>query len=499
MPEVVGVVFRVGGKTYTFESGGLELSRGDLVVIETSRGVEVGEVAESPHEISESSVNAPLKPVVRRATSQDLETIAANEVLRKTALENCRRLITKHGLDMKLVDAEVLFGGGKIVFSFYSEERVDFRALVVDLAKALRMRIELRQIGVRDEARILGGLGPCGRHLCCTLFQVDQEPVSIRMAKEQNLPLNPMKISGLCGRLMCCLKFEQDHYVAFRKEAPRRGTPVQTERGRGVVIGYEVPKESFTIKYEDGSIFDEPARECMPVDKLCCSEGHEGGRPCCGGDAGGIAARDSGKAASAGKTPATTSGISTGPGDDGPDVRPIAGAGDRSPDVAGGSADVPSAGGAVPRQEGAATARGDAGTGREGVAGAEGGEASRGEVAGGAAEDGPDREKPKSKKRRGRRRSSRSGRDQEGRPGEEGRPSSGADPSSGGDSMRGKEDGPKADSAQGTPHGSAEGEGDSSPGKKPRRRRRRPRTRPDGGGEGSGGGQGDAAGGGGSE
>ncbi len=259
MPNIVGVVFHKGGKVYDFDAGTLELVRGDQVVVETVRGTELGTVTVAPREAAEDETTASLKPVLRRATAQDLETVASHSALRTDALATCRKLIARHGLEMKLVDAEVMFGGGKVVFSFFAEERIDFRALVVDLAKALKMRIELRQIGVRDEARMFGGLGPCGRHLCCTLFQVDQEPVSIRMAKEQNLPLNPMKISGLCGRLMCCLKYEQEQYVSFRKEAPRRGTLVSCPQGEGVVAGYQVPKDSIVIKLEDGTFVEERA------------------------------------------------------------------------------------------------------------------------------------------------------------------------------------------------------------------------------------------------
>jgi cell fate regulator YaaT (PSP1 superfamily) len=270
VPSVVGVVFQNGGKIYHFDPGTLQLDHGDRVVVQTMRGTEIGEVVDPPKEISEQQLPAPLKRVVRLATDKDMETMAANEALRHEALSACKKLVAQHGLEMKVVDAEIAFGGGKVTFSFYSEERVDFRALVVDLARVLKMRIELRQIGVRDEARILGGLGPCGRHFCCTLFPVDQEPVSIRMAKEQNLPLNPMKISGLCGRLMCCLKYEQEQYVCFRKEAPRRGTVVQTPKGAGAVVGYQVPKNSLTVRLEDGGTCDVPITQCICPD----------GRPC---------------------------------------------------------------------------------------------------------------------------------------------------------------------------------------------------------------------------
>ena len=269
MADVVGVVFHKGGRVYYFDPTSIELIRGDQVVVQTMGGTEIGEVVDAPHDVGEGGLPAPLKRVMRKATPKDFEVLASNEALRLEAMRTCRRLIAEHGLDMKLVDAEIVFGGGKINYTFYSDERVDFRALVADLAKVLKVRIELRQIGAREEARVVGGLGPCGRHLCCTLWQGDQEPVSIRMAKEQHLPLNPMKISGLCGRLMCCLKYEQEQYVCFRKEAPSRGTQVQTEVGNGVVVGYQVPKDALTLRFEDGSYGD------VPIDGCSC-----GGAPC---------------------------------------------------------------------------------------------------------------------------------------------------------------------------------------------------------------------------
>jgi cell fate regulator YaaT (PSP1 superfamily) len=251
--DVVGVVFPNGTKTYYFDPAGLQLSRGDKVVVQTANGPEIGQVVEPPHTIDDAELPAPLKKVTRVATGKDLELQAASANVRREALAVCRQLIAAHGLDMKLVGAEVSFGGDKITFSFTAEERVDFRGLVADLAKTLKTRIELRQVGAREEARLVGGLGPCGRRLCCTLFPPSEEPVSIRMAKEQNLPLNPTKISGLCGRLMCCLKYEQEQYVQFRKEAPAKGTPVSTPTGEGVVAGYDFMKESILVKLEDGT------------------------------------------------------------------------------------------------------------------------------------------------------------------------------------------------------------------------------------------------------
>ncbi len=267
MADIVGVVFHSGAKVYYFDPAGLELSRGDRVVVQTSKGTEIGQVVDPPHVVDDSEIRAQLKRVTRVATGKDLEAQVADENMRKEAMATCRELIAGHGLDMKLVGADIGFGGEKITISFYSDERVDFRALVADLAKVLKMRVELRQVGAREEARMVGGLGPCGRNLCCTLFPGDDEPVSIRMAKEQNLPLNPMKISGLCGRLMCCLKYEQEQYVRFRKEAPPKGTSVSTPAGEGVIVGYNVPKDAITVRYEDGSYTDIRLSGCQ------CQEG----------------------------------------------------------------------------------------------------------------------------------------------------------------------------------------------------------------------------------
>ncbi len=267
MADIVGVVFHSGVKVYYFDPAGLELSRGDRVVVQTTKGTEIGQVVEPPHAADDSEIKAQLKKVTRIATGKDLQAQVADEQMRKEAMATCRELIAAHGLDMKLVGADIGFGGEKITISFYSDERVDFRALVADLAKTLKMRVELRQVGAREEARMVGGLGPCGRDLCCTMFPGDDEPVSIRMAKEQNLPLNPMKISGMCGRLMCCLKYEQEQYVRFRKEAPAKGTPVSTPIGEGVIVGYNVPKDAITVRFEDGSYTDIRLSGCQ------CQEG----------------------------------------------------------------------------------------------------------------------------------------------------------------------------------------------------------------------------------
>ncbi|HHY25898.1 MAG TPA: stage 0 sporulation family protein [Desulfitobacterium dehalogenans] len=212
MVEVVGVRFKRAGKIYYFSTGDLALNANDKVIVETARGVEYGECVLAPRQVAEEDVVMPLKPVIRKATTEDELIVQANRNKEKEAFDICLRKIGDHQLPMKLVDVEYTFDGNKIIFSFTAEGRVDFRELVKDLASIFRTRIELRQIGVRDEAKMLGGIGSCGRVLCCSSFLGDFEPVSIRMAKDQKLSLNPTKISGICGRLMCCLKYENGAY-----------------------------------------------------------------------------------------------------------------------------------------------------------------------------------------------------------------------------------------------------------------------------------------------
>lgn len=212
MAEVVGIRFKKAGKIYFFLPGRIELKNNDCVIVETARGMEFGKVVVPLREISEEEIVAPLKEVLRKANSEDEERFRTNENKEKEAFQICIAKIATHNLPMKLIEVEYTFDGNKIIFSFTAEGRVDFRELVKDLASVFRTRIELRQIGVRDEAKMLGGLGSCGRELCCASFLGDFEPVSIRMAKDQNLSLNPTKISGICGRLMCCLKYESNCY-----------------------------------------------------------------------------------------------------------------------------------------------------------------------------------------------------------------------------------------------------------------------------------------------
>jgi len=235
MIRIVGVRFKNGGKVYYFDPKGATYDKGDFVVVETARGNECGEVVIPDRDVSESSLTKPLKEVLRKATEADIKRAKENEAKKQQAMKTCQQRIDAHKLDMKLVDVEYAFDNSKILFYFTAEGRVDFRELVKDLASVFRMRIELRQIGVRDEAKMLGGLGICGRPFCCNQFLSDFQPVSIKMAKEQGLSLNPTKISGSCGRLMCCLKYEQDAYEHLIKTTPRQGAAVSTKEGRGVV------------------------------------------------------------------------------------------------------------------------------------------------------------------------------------------------------------------------------------------------------------------------
>ena len=236
MAEIVGVRFKNAGKVYYFSPGGYALEKGGTVVVETSRGIECGEVVIPNRQIGDDAVPASLKPVLRPASEDDLRRAKENTEKEKRAMRVCQEKIQAHKLDMKLVDVEYAFDGSKILFYFTSDGRVDFRSLVKDLASVFHTRIELRQIGVRDEAKMLGGLGICGRPFCCSQFLSDFQPVSIKMAKEQGLSLNPTKISGCCGRLMCCLKYEQEAYESLLRETPKQGALVTTKEGKGVVV-----------------------------------------------------------------------------------------------------------------------------------------------------------------------------------------------------------------------------------------------------------------------
>jgi cell fate regulator YaaT (PSP1 superfamily) len=259
MALVVGVSMRKGCKVGYYDPDRLSLRTGDEVIIPTPRGVEFGVVTSPPREIPDSGLRDELKKVVRRATDRDRQQRERNEIRRDRAFRKCQELIAKHQLPMKLIDIDYAFDGSSITFYFTAEGRVDFRALVRDLASALKTRIELRQIGVRDEAKMIGGLGPCGRPLCCAMFLDEFYPISIRMAKEQHLPLNPAKISGVCGRLMCCLRYEQDSYRRFMLWVPSVGEKVETERGTARVIAHDIMSEKITLELDDGEKFTLPA------------------------------------------------------------------------------------------------------------------------------------------------------------------------------------------------------------------------------------------------
>ncbi len=265
MPNVVNVRFRNRGKSYYFDPGELTVQTGDSLVVETSKGLELGECVEGCHEVPEEGVVQPLKSVVRIATEEDLRIAESNRRKEKSAFGLCEERIKAHGLDMKLVDVEYSFEGNKILFFFTSDGRVDFRELVKDLASLFHTRIELRQIGVRDGAKLLGGLGICGRPFCCSTFLEEFQPVSIRMAKTQNLSLNPTKISGTCGRLMCCLKYEQDAYEYLIKTMPKVDAPVDTPKGKGNVAEVNLLRRTVKVRLADSA---DTGLQSYPLDRL---------------------------------------------------------------------------------------------------------------------------------------------------------------------------------------------------------------------------------------
>lgn len=248
MVRVAGVKFKTAGKVYYFDPDNLEVTAGDNVIVETARGMEFGTVTMDITEIDESSIVSPLKKIVRIANEKDHKQHIENVKKKEKAIKLCQEKVDKHGLEMKLIDVEYTFDNSKVVFYFTADGRVDFRELVKDLASVFKMRIELRQIGVRDEAKMLGGIGSCGRALCCHSWLADFEPVSIKMAKVQNLSLNPTKISGICGRLMCCLKYENDIYMEFRKGMPEVGEKVKTPDGLGKVVDTNLLERSVKVR-----------------------------------------------------------------------------------------------------------------------------------------------------------------------------------------------------------------------------------------------------------
>ena len=275
MTEIISVRFKPGGKQYYFDPQGQTVQTGQGVILETARGLEYGECTRGNHMVEDTAVVQPLRTVVRVATDKDIETVQQNKEKEEKAFKVCQEKIVEHGLDMKLVDAEYSFEGNKVLFFFTSEGRVDFRALVKDLAASLHARIELRQIGVRDEAKMLGGLGICGKPFCCSQFLNEFQPVSIKMAKTQSLSLNPTKISGTCGRLMCCLKYEQDAYEDAVKRCPKQDSFVETPDGVGTVTNVNLLREQVKVAIEDSN--DPP--KTFSACEICVVRSGKGKRP----------------------------------------------------------------------------------------------------------------------------------------------------------------------------------------------------------------------------
>ncbi len=256
MVKVVGVRFKKAGKVYYFDPDQFNIEAGTNVIVETIRGIEFGEAVIPVREVPDDEIVAPLKKVMRVATEEDKNHAQENSVKEKEAFNTCLKKISDHKLDMKLIDVEYTFDNNKILFYFTADGRVDFRELVKDLAAIFKTRIELRQIGVRDESKMMGGIGVCGRVLCCSSYLGEFQPVSIKMAKEQGLSLNPTKISGTCGRLMCCLKYEQDAYEQIIKKAPKVGAIVETPDGQGVVVETFLIKETVKVRLDKGNEAD---------------------------------------------------------------------------------------------------------------------------------------------------------------------------------------------------------------------------------------------------
>ena len=266
MPDVISVRFRGRGKAYDFDPGSLTLHEGDQVVVETSKGSELGACVSEVHDLPENKVYSPLRPVLRLATPDDLSRAEQNRAREKSAFAICEERIAAHGLDMKLVDVEYSFEGNKALFFFTADGRVDFRELVKDLAATFHVRIELRQIGVRDSAKLLGGLGICGRPFCCSTFLEEFQPVSIKMAKTQSLSLNPTKISGTCGRLMCCLKYEQEAYEDLIRNMPKQDAQVDTPKGKGTVAEVNLLRRTVKVRLAEGP--DTVSLQSWNVDRL---------------------------------------------------------------------------------------------------------------------------------------------------------------------------------------------------------------------------------------
>ncbi|MDP3880170.1 MAG: stage 0 sporulation family protein [Dehalococcoidales bacterium] len=267
MAEIVGVRFKKTGKVYYFDPAGIDLAVNDYVVVETARGPEFGQVVIIPGQVLASEAEKPSKSVVRKANPEDIERARELEAKEREALAECAKLVSKFNLPMKLLSAEYSLDGKRLTFYFGAAERVDFRDLVRELANRLKVRVELRQTGPRDEAKLIGGCGRCGRQLCCAGFLSEFAPVSIRMAKDQGLPLNPMKISGCCGRLMCCLGYESDYYREMKGRLPKNGQMVATASGEAKVVGNNPLKETVMVELENQAIVELPLSEISVIDE----------------------------------------------------------------------------------------------------------------------------------------------------------------------------------------------------------------------------------------
>ena len=267
MVDIVGIRFKRAGKVYYFDPAGIDLEVNDRVIVKTARGLELGQVVIAPKQVPASEVTKELKPVVRKAEEEDIKRAQEFADKEKEALAECSKLIAKLNLPMKLLSAEYNLDGSRLTFFFSAEERVDFRRLVRELNNLFKTRVELRQIGPRDEAKLIGGLGRCGRHLCCASFLCDFDPVAIRMAKEQNLPLDPMKISGVCGRLMCCLGYESEQYRRMKEKMPRPAQRVSTPMGKGRVVGINPLKETVSVELESQATVELPLNDITIEEK----------------------------------------------------------------------------------------------------------------------------------------------------------------------------------------------------------------------------------------
>src|SRR5579864_1877266 len=270
---IAGIRFRPAGRIYYFDPQGASYTTGQYVIVETVRGVEAGRVVIAAKKIPRSDLSDPLKPVLHLATEDELRTMLSFKSKEKDALVRCAERVREHNLPMKLVEAEYTFDGSRLTFYFIAEERVDFRALVRDLAATFRTRIELRQIGARDQAKIQGGVGICGKTLCCSSWITDFGVVSIKMAKEQDLPLNPAKISGVCGRLLCCLAYENDTYIQAKQTMPPVGSMLETPSGSGRVVSINVPRSSVEVMLESGVIIQVPLSQSTPGCGSCSASG----------------------------------------------------------------------------------------------------------------------------------------------------------------------------------------------------------------------------------